>query len=295
MPLVLMFVCAGALRGAGEEPWKVRSVTLIPSGGAGKPGMLRALLSRDGSEESISLSAEVVALREVNESYVSGNRLVVLGEAGNADTVHIFDLDAKKEIDWFYCYRPRQLSDTLIASVEFYFRGLPGMYPTDVVLLYDLSRGPRENRLAPVPGLRLPPAYSDRPIEVGTPIFPESNFRRRSYMNHVESYAAAQYVVAKQMVFLDSKKLVFPVMVNNTGDPFILSNYLMVIDLSKGLSGATYSRVNIPTHGFTKLAPEHPRFVSITSMEAAGPDSVRLDVPAEKYGVSSIVVDLTQH
>jgi hypothetical protein len=70
-------------------------------------------------------------------------------------------------------------------------------------------------------------------------------------------------------------------------------NYLVVVDLSRGLSAPLIATLDIPKQDLKKPG-ENPRFLKIEGIEAVegDPDAVRLSLPALEYGVGSIVVKI---
>ncbi|HXE90968.1 MAG TPA: hypothetical protein VNK82_08410 [Terriglobales bacterium] len=246
-----------------------------------------ATVVRGEGTRSFELS-DGVPLTRITEHFVSGNELVLLGEAGRAQAVVIFDLIHRTKVDWFYCYKPQRLSERWIVYVE-YYPALGEGEPTDVVLLYDLGKTPAENRLKRHAG-PLPPGKHDSPIEVGVPIYPEANAEGSSYVNHVESVSLARHVLGTpNFLLLPSKHFVF---VSSEGKEFKdLKNYVVMISLAEGMHKPKLTRIEIPKREFKK-AGENPAFVKVTRLEEAAPNAVRLYVPESEYGVGSIVVEL---
>ncbi len=214
------------------DRWRLDALSIEPAAGAGN-GELRAKLSmtaKPGIETNIS---SPVVSTSIDSAYVTDDRLVVLGEAGRTQAVEIFDISSGRKLDWFYCYSPKKISRSLIASVE-YYPSMTAETPTDVLLIYDLLKTPQENRLG-IPG-RIPPRRGDRPIHVGIPVFPEINVSQRSYANHVESDAASYAIAGSVYRLINGDKLAFTALRD------ISSGYrktdLVIVDLSKGLDRA---------------------------------------------------------
>jgi hypothetical protein len=214
--------------------------------------------------------------------------LVLLGEAGRADAVVIYDLVRREKVDWFYCYKPQQVSNTWIVYVE-YFPSHGTSEPTDVVLLYDLEKTPMENRTKHET-TRIPPDKYESPVEVGMPIYPESNAVQLSYTNHVQDISEARHVLSTpNFLLLPSDRLIF---VTSEGSEFTNSkNYLVAISLAEGPAKPKAMQLEIPKVDFKKPG-ENPSYVKINRLEEASPNQVRLYVPESEYGVGSILVEI---
>jgi hypothetical protein len=235
--------------------------------------MLTAMVKNSIPSQLVEVSAGIT-LTSVDEYFVSGDKLAVMGEAGHAEEVVVFDLLTRREIDWFYCYYPARLSDEWIAYVEFY----PSMgadVPTDVVLLYNLLKYPIDNRLTSVLTERIPtPETGPQPVRVGIPIYPPLNAAARSYTNHVRgSSAADEGVFAHTFVLLPPKRVIFVVGLRE-GSPKV-RNYLVVVDLSLGFANASYRTVDIPKDQLIRPGENH-QFVQVSRAEAVSADTVRL-------------------
>jgi hypothetical protein len=263
-------------------------VKLVPDGLDGiKQGELRATVTNVSDGRAAELGAEV-HLTAISESFISNDKLIAMGDAGRAQAVVVLDLLTKREVDWFYCYRPRRISDDWIVYIEFYPAHGTGE-PTDVVLLYDLKGSPMDNRLERTADQRFPPSYSDNPIHVGIPIYPPMNASQRSYENHVASGDQSFHILGTPMVLLPSKKLILDV--SESLDSRISRNYLASVDLSGGTASPVSRSIDIPWNKLPK-AGENPQHLAITGMEALSQNAVRIYVPEREYGVSSIVVDI---
>jgi hypothetical protein len=226
------------LAAAPPAAWKIEALDLKPDAENGE-GQLSAIVIGQAGGERVELSARI-PMERICESFVTGDKLVLLGAAHNPQAVVIFDIRQRKPIDWFLCYSPRRVSDQLIVFVEFYFAHEAGGEPTDVVLVYDLAKSPLENRLKKTPGMTLPPDRSDDAlVEVGVPVYPEWNARQRSYENIVTEPAAARHVLGQGgYVLVDASKLVF---LASEGEEFPnVLNYLVVVNLTGGLDRSAY-------------------------------------------------------
>ena len=285
---LLLIACIGfaGVSRAAPTKWKVTDVSLTPD--TERASTLKVAVKDSIRSRAFEISASVT-LTGVDEYFVSGDKLAVVGEAGRAEEVVVFDLLTRRKIDWFYCYYPRRLSDDWIAYVEFY-PSMSAEAPTDVVLLYDLTKSPVDNRLTRVPAETIPaPATGPQPIQVGIPIYPQLNASGKSYANHVRDNSPPVHVLAHTFVLLPSKRVIF-VAAQGEGFPN-LRNYLVVVDASRGPANVSYRNVEIPRNQLNRPG-ENPQFVQVSRAEAASADTVRLYVPRTDYGVDSIVVNI---
>lgn len=285
---------------SGDPPqeWKIENLSLVPDtspaarlpAGAVANRLTVSVLNRT-SGVRFDVSSDV-RMAGVKDSFTFGNKLVAMDDSGNASTVVVFDLIRRQLIDWFYCYAPRRISENWIAYVEWYPAHATGE-PKEIVLVYDLARAPAENRLPSARRLPIPAPITAGPTQVGIPVFPESNARLGSYLNMVEDSAEGDLVLQHAgYVLLPGDRLVFAAA---QGHDFPhMHDYLVVVDLSRGVDHPTIDLLDIPKDQLQKPG-ENPQFVQITGMEQASENAVRLFVPAAEYGVSSIVVNLTSH
>jgi hypothetical protein len=116
---------------------------------------------------STNISARV-PLTAISDAFIQGNKLVVTGRAQNAFAVEIFDATTGEKLDWFYCSTPTRVSDQLLVYVESYPDHTPYDFNT-VLLAYDLSRNPLDNRLTEGKRPQSPP--------LSTTAQPESEFQ----------------------------------------------------------------------------------------------------------------------
>src|SRR5579883_1095972 len=291
--LVIMALFASILRcqtvpsSAGR--WQVETLALKPDSG-GQRGDLTATILNQLSGQRTELSGRV-PLDRVDESFVNHDKLVIIGEAHKPQAVVIIDIPRHQVIDSFFCYGPKRISENLIAFVEFYFPHVAGGEPTDVVLIYDLSKSPVENRLEKAPGMSLPPSDLDpAAVHVGIPVFPDWNASNKSYNNIATGPANARSVLGQGgFVLVGTNTLVF---VASEDEAFPdKHNYLVAVDLSNGLSRTTVRQIVIPAYRLPRMG-RFPNFTVITKLEAASPTSVRLRVPEGDYGVGSLNVDI---
>ena len=172
----------GAGLAAPASPWRVASLSLHIDSERESTLTVRAANAATGAMVNIKSK---VQLTEVGQSFVLGDKLAVMGKAGRTWSVAILDLAKRQEIDWFYCAVPQRLSTNWIAYVEWY----PDHFvePREVVLIYDLTKSPIENRLPGVRAAGIPAPIMDISVAVGLPVYPEWNVRNRSYRNAVEN------------------------------------------------------------------------------------------------------------
>jgi hypothetical protein len=272
---------------ASESTWKVDKVSLTPE--SNLAGRLTVGLSRGGSTFEITSEVRLTA---VSDEFVFRDRLVVIGkvgERGQASGVVIFDLASRKLLDWFVCWEAMRISESWIASVEWYPEH--GMrWPTDVVLIYDLDKSPGQNRLANAQPRFTPQLIGDSSVAVGFPVYPAANAVGGTYTNVVpDAESAVRVLGAPFFLLLPSRWLVF---VAAQGTDYASSeNHLVVVDLSHGLLKPPARNVEIPREGFKKTG-KNPDMTQIEGMEPVGEGSVRLLLPESEYGVNNEVVDL---
>ena len=282
--LIALFGVVGVPR-AAPATWTVIRLNLAPA--TERSHTLTVTVKSDISAREVELST-TVTLTSVSEYFVSGDKLVVMGEAGRAQEVVVLDLLARREADWFYCYYPQRVSEELILYVEFY-PSMGAETPIDLVLLYDLAKSPTDNRLVRAPTEIIPAPITASPVQVGIPIYPQLNASGRSYTNYVRYGSVAERVLPHTFVLLPPKRIIF---VAAQGEDFPrLHDYLVVVDFSRGFANATYGTLDIPKDELTRPG-ENRQFVQISRAEAISEDAVRLYVPQTEYGVNSIVTKI---
>ncbi len=168
--------------------------------------VLTAILHSTSTANRRAVIEGHVVSNAVNSAFITGDKLIIFGDAGRTQAVEIFDIPSRKKLDWLFCYDPRRISQSLITCVEYYPTLAEGQ-PTDVLLVYDLSKTPQENRLVPAP--HIPPLRTDRPTQVGIPIFPQVNVDRKSYDNHVASVSDSYSVAGSFSTLISGNRLVF--------------------------------------------------------------------------------------
>lgn len=283
--IAVFFSCALAHADVSKPTWNISGLTLSPLN-----DQVHRLSFRASQEAhfSYAMSTEVV-LTTVDSSFVWGNKLAVLGDAGRSQALVIFDLKNRKEIDWLFCYEPQRIGATWVAYVEFYPAHSTGN-PRDVVLVYDLARSPRDNRLEVSSPLRLPPHRRDYPVHVGIPVYPDSNAQEKTYINEVVSEGNSGQILGPPFfLLLSSKRLVFLCSIGSDYDDYV--TYLIAVDLSKGLRNAYSKTVPIPFAQLPKRTG-NPNFLPALKLQEAGAMAVRILLSKPDYGTISIVVKI---
>ncbi len=236
--------------------------------------------------ETFELSADV-PLTSIEDYFVSDTHMVVIGEAGRAAAVVIFDLKTREKIDWFYCYQPQRISENRIVYVEWY-PGHGAGNPQDVILLYDLTKSPGSNRLESAVPMPIPAPDKASPVTVGIPIFPESNVLQKSYKNGSDNADNTEYSVAHTFLEINPRRIVF---VGAKGrDYSSMSDYLVIVDFVDGMNNLAIQKLEIPKDQLKSLGDEF-QFVEVIGIKAISENSVRLYVPESK-DVQEVVLNL---
>lgn len=282
---LLILSLSTAMLGYEQPQWSVKRVGLQPESHNEIVRKFTGIISSP-SHGNIELSSDV-PLNKIGKYFIAGDKLALLGEAGNADAVVIFDLISREKIDWFYCYRPQQISPTGLAFIEFYPNHSPANF-TDVVLLYDLLKTPKENRLGKAKDETIPAGNTDSPVEAGIPVYPETQAAEHSYSNVLPNDQTAQHVLTNlNFVLIDPDRLAF---ISVQGKEFPGSkSSLVLVDLSKGIMNPAIETLALEI----KQAGKKSGFGVIRDMKVISPGSLRLYFAAES-GIDSIVVDLAR-
>lgn len=287
----LALAIATTVAATSDHAWRIEYARLSPQGEGS--GRFTATISKPGGGENYQLDSHV-PLTTLGQYFVEGNKLVLLGDAEAIEAVVVFDLSSKRVIDWFYCYAPQRVWDHWIVYVE-----LSPTHPfqnrfTDVVLLYDVSKSPLANRMgeraSPVP----PPSPGPNgPTRVGAPVYPEYNAAHQSYDNLVMDQADVRLVLGGPgFLPMPNERLVFVVSEEPGGDANTISDRLVVVDLSNGAARAVIRNVSIP-EATLKRNPYRPGYVKVNGLQTVPPNTVRLSVSEQDYGVDSILVDIS--
>ncbi len=258
-----------------NETWRLESARIEPGTGEWR-GFLHAELTRMGdARNGIKVEGPVVSIK-IDLAYVSDDRLVLLGEAGRTQAVEIFDIDTGQKRDWFFCYSPQRISDSMIASVE-YYPSMTAETPTDVLLIYDLSKTPLENRLDK--SSRIPPQRKDRPVQVGIPVFPESNAEHRSYLNHVESEAMRYAFAGSVYKMLTGSELAFAALRDLSGGHRKME--LVLVNLADG-----------PDHARSKIFPVADELAKydVTGIKESRPGKIELTLSLSGQAIQKTTI-----
>ncbi len=281
---ILLTVAFSFSAHAEVSDWKVESVHLAPL--PENRGHFTAVVSGAGRVQKVKLESDV-PMDEILENYVSADKFVLLGHGGNTDSVVIFDLLRGTKIDWFYCYQPQRIWENSIAFVEWYPNHGQDRF-TDVVLVYDLTKGPAENRQGTLRQSRISPT---NPITVGFPIYPVSNAARNSYVNTVEDQADVRLILGPtNFLPMSKKRLVIAVGEEPGGDARTLTNHLEVVDLSQGFGKVTVKSFPIPIETLPQKSAT--AYVQITHMEKVSEHTILLQIPKTEYGADRIEVNV---
>lgn len=110
----------------------------------------------------------------------------------------------------------------------------------DVVVVYDASKTPVENRFASAPGAD--PAKEQ--VMVGRPVYPMANYRSAGYLA-LETEEFNRHEVRSPLVWLDGETLAF---VDRSGGIYSL----VVIDFANGLEAARHQEIILPVESWLK-------------------------------------------
>ena len=269
--------------------WTVDSVSLQRGESEDAPSSL-AITARNASTGSRTSLTDRVVLTQVDSTFVHDNRLVVLGRAHRVSAVYIFDLRTGKREDWFLCMIPSRIASDWIAYIEWYPNHATADF-SDVVLIYDLTRSPIENRFGQEKLDTIPAPDTGAPTRIGIPVYPEFNARTKSYDNVAQSLAAVDSVLLAANPFIMVGDCLVFVAIHGEY-PATRSEDIAVIDLSQGPEQSAFREVDIPRQAFPKHGQVWP-LINLEALRPDGDDAVRLFVSQANYGVSSVRVDLT--
>jgi hypothetical protein len=280
--------------------WKVKSISLKPraeliDGTSFNWEDITLNVSDMQHRTDFTLSAKV-ALSEVREQYLYGDKLAVVGIAGNTEEVVIFDLRRREEVDWFDCDGAKQVLPGKIV-IAMWVPNHPASTNDVVLMLYDLAKSPSANRLKNEPNAHFPlsvEAQGEDTIDVGMPIYPQENANLKSYNpTSRESEDAIISADLNTIVAVSAERLVFMAQKGFEDD------WLEVLDLPHGVAKAKSRRIEIPKEQlhpdpqWVKLhQPFNPNLVSIGQIEVLSPTQIRLHIPAEEYGVDHLDVQI---
>ncbi len=214
-------------------------------------------------------------LTSVRSAFIFQNKAIILGGAGNADIVVLYDLSSKNsQPTWFYCYQPVAIASRWIAFVE-YSPNHSTAISTDVVLLYDLA-----NPVEPFKGDRYPQ-------RVGTPIFPTSNAKQGSYKNTVEKESDAVSILGPPLVPLPDLRLAFIAVSQESSGKQIAQ--LVVADVNEGHEGRILAIQRLPAELGGAEVPAN-KYLEATGIEALPNGAYRVNLPKWDFGVSEVTL-----
>lgn len=182
---------------------------------------------RTQSETSIQMKNRTDRVERLS---IIDDALVIFGSISSygMDVVTLFDLSNGTEKDSFLGYAV-ELSDTkrYLIYNQWHPRIAPAAAESSVILVYDLIASPQENRVDPKV------QRAREADEVGHPIFPEENARKRIYRFWIEEEQDQHNVGPwRKYLWLDQdSKVVFV-------DKHAGEEWLVVVDLSQGLDKA---------------------------------------------------------
>ncbi len=208
-------------------------------------------VSRKDSEIKLeNMITEVVSLNVVKD------RMIVFGGVQNAGSaVAIVDLLENEVIDVILCYRPR-FSETknYLIYEKFYPRFAPPEVRSDLILIYDLSKSPLDNRVGVMAkeyelfkkkggriGILKNIGLSE---DVGYPIYPPENVEKKTYFVWVESEKLRHFVFPKgEYHWFNQEKLI--VMLDKHDGEY----WVVLVDIAKGLDNVETNKIKLKLPG----------------------------------------------
>lgn len=225
---------------------------------------------------------------EIEEISIVKNRLIIFGYVNNdAAGVTLIDLKKNEEMDFILCFSPVfSESKRFLIYEKFRPRFAPEEVQSDLVLLYDLTKSPEDNRLQnnykniKKKSKRIgDPEYLTASENVGVPLYPEKNVSEQIYFVWVPTIEERHFVRGlgiylwleqdKKVVFLDRYK----------GD-----NWLVSVDLTKGLDKVEIKKKIIDVSSILVLDPKTPDYEKLLKKEKE-----RFAVTELKRGKDNIV------
>ena len=223
---------------------------------------------------------------------IANELLIVFGAIENtADVVTIFGLNNLKEKDSILCYGPL-LSRTrrYIVYKKFYPRFADPPATSNVLLIYDLSKAPTENRLDQKERNR-------GPDFVGIPIYPEDNVRKKSYSAWVENPIERHTFYPPDGKYLwanNDKKLIIV-------DKYDGDNWLVTIDLSKGLDRIEINKLVIDISKIMDVNKKDQDYINkvrkikegiiVTDIEGANNNKIKLKL-SSSYSLKANEIEM---
>lgn len=186
---------------------------------------------KDLSYQGILASVSGLALIE--------RKLVTTGTVGGTagGFFAVVDLESgRQDTIWTHKYQFSPSRRFLVFS-SWYARGVPPATRRSIVLMYDMAKSAAENRLD---------SYRERRHQVysGKPVFPEENVKQRSYNRLL---AERHYIMSPFLWSADETRIVFIAFAE-----LERRNYLVKIDLSKGLDEPVVRRKDLDVKEYIK-------------------------------------------
>ena len=238
---------------------------------------LRFVLLVRGGEKNAERTVTVENLTTGLESAEIVDRtLVLFGEMqSKADAITLVDLEAGKTIDFILHY-----GASLSPSRKYLI--FKGFYPpygmlqnrSDSVLLYELSKGPAENRLSGA-------SEADSGQRVGLPVYPSQNANTPAYLVSIPEESERHYVDA-QAGFLWTKDEESVFFIDKTGD----DQLLVRVDVAEGPRQARISTRSIDAAPALSEdgRPEGDReHLAVTGMELEPDGRIRLELDRKLF------------
>lgn len=210
------------LTGTGE-PW------FDPRSGARRRFTFRVTDHSGGDPFPITLDNLTTQIDKIN---LYGDRLVVFGEESSlhSPVVTLIALSERAELDTFIGLGVQASETGRYLSFRKYYppQGADPPRVSDLVLVYDLTKGPAENRLRGLEAYRND--HVGRLTEVGRPLYPEINLAKGTYRVWVPEERERHLLLPEGFFWMeDDRYLAFA---EKVGD----RNYFILADISGGLN-----------------------------------------------------------
>jgi hypothetical protein len=200
---------------AANSHWKVSLKTVVVNDIASDFNKLFVFdiinkrLKRHSQFTMRNMTTEVKSLMIVNKKLIISGRV----KSNLANGITIVDMSQLKEIDYFLCYNPKlSPNKRFIVYEKFYPRFSPKEAQSSLILLYDMHKTPRENRLRKkgIPTFDIHKSGTISHItEVGLPIFPVSNAEEKTYRVWVDDVEKGHRVFPHYLWLNDDTQLLF--------------------------------------------------------------------------------------
>ncbi len=179
----------------------------------------------------------------IQQIRIFGGKLVVLGEEATLQSgvVTLIGLEDRREIDLIMGFWNKVSSTGRYVSYRKFYppQTAEPAKMSDLVLIYDLADSSGGNRLQSIEAYRNDPV--GRLTEVGHPVYPEDSVGKNHYRVWVREEQDRHSVLPGGFFWLDNdRKLIF-------GDQMGGQSFLIVVDISKGLSAPLIQKKKIDT------------------------------------------------